>query len=135
MTKEDLANLLNGREYGEEMTEVEARVAKENGLVVVYGYSDDNMEFRGAIDGEYGSYRGSAVFITKNGHLLDECHECDCDFCGYAEKKKQARKIDALWDNDGYSWTYQTDIPHATFDILEDGEKYCRGIVFELAAL
>ena len=30
------------------------------------------------------------------------------------------------------SWSYLTDIPHKTFDIMEDGEIYCRGIVFSL---
>jgi hypothetical protein len=38
--------------------------------------------------------------------------------------------IDAVWCEGEYSWTYKTNIPHATFDIWEDGEKYCKGIVF-----
>ena len=33
------------------------------------------------------------------------------------------------------AWTYMTDIPHATFDVMDDGELYCRGIVFALADL
>jgi hypothetical protein len=49
--------------------------------------------------------------------------------------RKTARKIEAVWAEDGYSWTYRTDIPHATFEITEDGEPYCRGIVFALADL
>ena len=31
-----------------------------------------------------------------------------------------------------YAWIYRTEIPHACFDILENGEKYCKGIVFSL---
>ena len=51
MTKESLAALLNGREIGNEIEHGEAKAAKEHGLVVVYGYSDDGMEVRGAIRG------------------------------------------------------------------------------------
>ena len=46
MTKEELAAMLNGREYGKEITKAEEEKAKANGLVVIYGYSDDNVELR-----------------------------------------------------------------------------------------
>lgn len=48
MTKEQMAALLNGREYGDEITRAEHQIARASGLVVVFGYSDDNMEVRGA---------------------------------------------------------------------------------------
>jgi hypothetical protein len=39
-----------------------------------------------------------------------------------------------LWAEEGdYSWTYATEIPHATFEVIEDDGPYCRGIVFALA--
>ena len=41
--------------------------------------------------------------------------------------------IKTLWSKGEYAWQYETEIPHATFEILEDGDKYCRGIVFDLA--
>ena len=43
----EFANRLNGREYGQELTPAEAQRAKEAGIVVVFGASDDLMEFRG----------------------------------------------------------------------------------------
>jgi hypothetical protein len=49
--------------------------------------------------------------------------------------KGLCKTIEAIWGKDGYSWTYKTDIPHATFDIFEDGEKFCRGIVFDIKSL
>lgn len=126
----ELANILNGREYGEEITDDEAKLAASNGLVVVFGYSDDNMVLRGAIDDEEHCYDGGYALVTKNGILQNQC---DCDECPYFEKeKKQAQKIKAIWDIDGYSWVYETEIPHATFEIFEDSETYCRGIVFSL---
>ena len=45
----------------------------------------------------------------------------------------EVRIIEALWDpGDGYSWRYATEIPHATFEIREDDQPYCQGIVFAL---
>ena len=131
MNKETLAEMLNGREMGEEITKEESATAKDYGLVVVFGYSDDLAEFRGAIHGEVDCYEGGDIFISS-GKVLAQHYNCDCKYCGFEKLKKTALKIQAIWVNDGYSWTYETDIPHATFDIMEDGEKYCRGIVFDI---
>lgn len=66
-----------------------------------------------------------------NGLLVNDC---DNDNCPHFKKmKRQATTIDAMWDRDGYSWIYNTPIPHETFEIFEDGDKYCRGIVFKLS--
>jgi hypothetical protein len=130
MKTNELANILNGREYGNEIASDEIEQAKQNNLVVVFGYSDDNMELRGAINDEIGCYDGGYTFVTSSG-LLE--NKCDCDECPYFEKeKKGAQEIIAKWDVEGYSWVYETNIPHATFDIYENGELYCRGIVFSL---
>ena len=107
MTEVEFAKILNGREYGLEMTPAEERQAEELGLVVVFGYSDDNAEFRGAIYDEIGCYDGGRVF------------------------ERGDKYIDAKWCDGEYSWMYDTNIPHAVFDIYEDGEKFCRGIVFK----
>lgn len=132
MTKEELAALLTGREYRSEITKQEAAQAKADGLVVVYGASDDLMEFDGAIHDELGAYNGTTAHLTNQGLLTNDC---DHDECPHYEKlKNQAATIAAGWcEEDGYSWTFSTEIPHATFEIVEDGEPYCRGIVFALA--
>ena len=132
MTKEELAAKLTGREYGSEITDAEAEEAKRAGLVVVFGYSDDNVELRGAVHEEIGTCGGVAVFLDIKGLIENECPESDCPY--YARMKEKAAIIETLWcEETGYSWTYKTDIPHATFEIMEDGEHYCRGIVFALA--
>lgn len=138
MKKEELAAMLNGREYRNEITREEAAEAKAAGLVVVYGASDDLMEFEGAIRDELGCYDGGTAFVDKKG-LLDRGQIDDGDdeaIADFVTRKKTARTIEALWAKEpGYSWTYKTDIPHQTFEIVEDGEPYCRGIVFALADL
>lgn len=109
MTIYEFAEKLNGRQYGNEITKSEEQEAKELGFVVVFGYSDDNAEFRGAYNEEIGCWDGGRVYEDGDQY------------------------IDAVWCKGDFCWTYSTNIPHATFDIYEDGEKYCRGIVFEKA--
>lgn len=130
MDLKDWAQLLTGREIGEEISVNEARLAKSDGVVVVYGYSDDNIEFEGAIRDEVGCNDGGIILIDEDGPFSAE-HKCDCDYCGFKARKDAAKKIEALWCKEGaYLWTYKTDIPHETFEIVEDGEPFCRGIVF-----
>ena len=50
MTPEEMAGRLDGCEYRAEVTAELRDLARENGLVIVYGASDDLIEFRGARD-------------------------------------------------------------------------------------
>lgn len=136
MDAKELAAKLNGREYNCEITDAEAKQAKDAGLVVVFGASDDLIEFRGAIRDE-GDAQGDVLIDTK-GVLpsWDSASENEKSAQEYFERKAKARTIEALWAKEpGYTWTYETDFPHETFEIVEDGEPYCRGIVFALADL
>lgn len=138
MTAKELAEMLDRREVGNETTPREGLSARDAGLVVVYGYSDDNVEFRGAIDEEVGAYEGTRIYLTADGLLMEpDCAEIeDCD-CPYFNKAKSAAKIiEAIWrDEGGPCWTFETDIPHETFTIMEDGEPWCIGIVFSVEDL
>lgn len=136
MKKEELAMRLNQHEYRNETTpDIEAE-AKASGLAIIFGASDDLMEFRGAIDEELGCFEGREVLIDSKG-VLPEREQIDNDeeLEDFFLRRKTAKKIEAIWDKDGYSWLYETTIPHVTFDILEDGNKYCRGIVIDLRDL
>lgn len=106
-------------------TEEEIQTAKENGWVIVSGASDDLMEFEGAMQDEGGCYNGGKVYFSKdmvyNGEddksAFPNCIEACC-----------AKEMDG--DGNIILWTYKTDIPHEAFMVYEDGEPYCRGIVF-----
>lgn len=139
ITKESFAALLNGREMGEEIYGSECSLAKRVGLVVLFGYSDDNAEFRGAIHDEIGCCDGGTIIVSKRGVVTPPCkleREVLAKFGVLEVVQSSGKEIEARWCKDaGYSWTYATDIPHATFDIMEDGEKFCRGIVFSVADL
>nr|QNO41409.1 hypothetical protein NCPLLKBI_00003 [Methanosarcinales archaeon ANME-2c ERB4]QNO41464.1 hypothetical protein CIDILJJO_00011 [Methanosarcinales archaeon ANME-2c ERB4]QNO42102.1 hypothetical protein INBEEEIC_00004 [Methanosarcinales archaeon ANME-2c ERB4]QNO42306.1 hypothetical protein OEDCDHIP_00023 [Methanosarcinales archaeon ANME-2c ERB4]QNO42468.1 hypothetical protein LBOOMNCC_00021 [Methanosarcinales archaeon ANME-2c ERB4] len=130
MIVQEIASMLDGREYGEELSDQDMKYAKDNGAVIVFGASDDLMELRGAINDECDCYEGRMIYFNRTGEIECECDSIDCPY--FAAIKDEASWIEACWDSEGYSWTYETTIPHETFEILEDGGKYCRGIVFLL---
>jgi hypothetical protein len=130
-----IVEMLNGREYLDEVTPETRRLAKENNIVIVYNRSDDLMIFDGVIQDEVGCYEGGVAFINSNGLFSPEddfiCPACeDCKYI--QEERNKCKIIWAKWCVSNVSWSYLTDIPHKTFDIMEDGEIYCRGIVFSL---
>ena len=111
MTLKEFARMLDGREYGNEITAEEERLAKELGFVVVFGYSDDNVELRGAIDDEFGCYGGG---VLGHNDLPDT--------------------ILVIWEpeDEDCAWAYATRIPHEIFHIYEDGQLFCIGIVCDI---
>jgi hypothetical protein len=137
MTKEEFAAMITGREYGQELTPAEEAQAKAAGLLVVYGASDDLMEFSGAFRDEQGAWGGTTARVTPSGLLPSWDSVCDDedDAEQYFKRKPGAKEITATWDSEGYSWVIGTALPHAPFEIMEDGEKYCRGLVLAMADL
>lgn len=137
MTPEAFATDISGREYPF-LSNYEKELARKEGLVIVYGASDDLMEFDGAISDEFALWGGGAVMLDTKGILGDweEARDSMIDeeeFKQYFERKAKSRKIEAVWDKDGIAWQYKTDIPHATFRIMEGGRTYCIGIVFSIS--
>lgn len=126
MTKKELAEKLNGTEYvGLNLFSEEIlKEAKESGLVIVSGASDDLMEFEGALEDEGNCYTGGVVYFDRNGVSMDG--------------NERDNYIIAIWcnseDDEGNQavWSYDTDIPHETFKVWEDGELFCIGLVFAI---
>jgi hypothetical protein len=135
MTKEELAKMLNEREYLNEMTAKEEVEAKVNNLVVVFGYSDDNIEFRGAISEEISMWQEKTIKINHEGLVLNQCDEDDCPYFDklYRSTKNYITvKFNDKAKENEYFWTIQTNLPFASFDIKNDGELFCKGIVFDI---
>jgi hypothetical protein len=130
MNAKELASLLNGIGYAG-VTKEHAAVAKENGLVIVYGASDDLMAFEGAIYDEVGCFDGGRAFLNSTGLIKNLC---DDDRCPYFEAERdKGVVIEAVWHDEGKPcWTYETKVPHETFKMMEEEEPYCVGIVFAL---
>ena len=113
MDIKDFAKMLDGRQYMDEMTEDEEKTASENRFVVVFGYSDDNCELRGAVHDEIDCYDG-----------------------GIIKAKGLPKPINAIWcpADKKCSWSYETDMPHEEFNIFDGDELFCVGIVIDIKA-
>ena len=118
----EFASHLNGREYLNELKDNEIKWAADHGLVVVYGCSDDNIEFEGAICDEIDAFEGRDIFFSKEGQFNDGLpNQITAHWC---------KKISE--GNGTVSWSFETDIPHETFMIYDYSIPYCEGIVFSI---
>jgi hypothetical protein len=142
MNKEQLAEQLDGTEYPLRLDEDTAQAAKDNGLLIVYGASDDLIEFDGVFQDEAGAWDGGTFYFDKQGLFPDfeNINRDDKDalrsyFAREAEAKNNS--IEAIWDDKekNCSFWYKTDIPHAVFKVVEDEGVYCYGIVIDIKDL
>lgn len=133
MTLKEFATQLDGMEYGEIVNIYHnyhglLDIAKDNGFVVVYGASDDLLEFDGAYRDEAGGvFDGGIVTFDSDGTSDDgkeHRNTIKAFWCGQIDGEK-VRDYQATWE-------YETDIPHETFRIYEEGELFCIGIVFDI---
>lgn len=136
MNKEELAKMMDGVEYpGWKEIGALKNVAKDNGLIIIYGQSDDLLEFTGATNEEMGAWEGTTVLLTPD---LSVFPMEDDDGTDLSSQLKSYVKIVAEWcpkDDAGEiiaSWVITTELPHADFNIMEDGELYCKGIVIDI---
>ena len=149
METKRLAEIWNGREYGEEITKEQIDVAKASWLIVIFGASDDTVIIKGAIDEEmWVSDEENTIYnFTKDWKLVldyDNLFEGELDQSDinsntldilsdfYKEFIKTTSEFVAEFDKNWYSWFITTENEHSTFDIMEDWEKFCRGIVLKL---
>lgn len=137
MNAQEFAQMLNNRQYRNEMTKEEEKLAKENGLVVLFWASDDLAELRWAIDDEVGCRRKWQIVFFGGDLLKNDCDEDDCPYFEAIKKKciEDQHFIDILSDCEGYWRYYKTDIPCFRFDILEEEEKYCNWLVFHISEI
>ena len=137
MTPQEFAIGLNNAQRGDLISPAEEVIARENRLVVIFGCADGNMQFRGAIRDEIDSESDEDpvwfIFVHPDGYIMRGDHSCNCNYCNFTELQGKAKEVEALWFAEpGYSWTYRTEIPHATFEVFDGANTYCRGIVFSL---
>lgn len=141
MTKEDFAQQITMRAYTEEMTDAEKIQARDAGLVVIFGRSDDITVLAGAIDEAF--YDGKPIMLNPQGALSGlndgDTYEfnnlSDMEAC--VDQLRYSKPVKAIWHNSPseYCWTFETDIPHATFEVIDGEESYCLGIVIDMKDL
>lgn len=118
MTKEELAARLNGRNVGVEMSYNEEMRAADSGLVVCFGYADCIIDFRGCIGYTLNEQGGAMLCFVEERIII---HDLDYSPGG--------KFIKAIFNEN--KWLFESNVPHATFDIMADDELFCKGIVFD----
>lgn len=118
----NFAKKLNGKTYQyPQFTKDELQYAKKNGIVILYGASDDLVEMDGVVCDEGGCFDGNTLFITPEGFSEEKGVQIDIFWCS-KEKLTEMNEI--------ITWTYEIKIPHETFMIYDEEEPYCKGLVF-----
>lgn len=108
-------------------------------MLIVFGCSDDNVELRGVIHDEVSAWDGTKFKIDAEGPLpnwkqIQDGDESEAE--AYFERKRKASvAIMAEWSAGGYSWFISATCPFEPFDIMEDGDEFCRGIVIDAKQL
>lgn len=117
VSKEELANLINGSQYREEMTPEMVKLAKNSNLVVLYFASDDLLISDGVVQDEGGFYSK----LTKNGFVGEDDENFD-----------HGLYIDI--EDDG-EFIAKPACSYVPFKIYEDDSLYCIGAVFDYVEL
>lgn len=139
MNSAEFAKLINGREYPFQLTKEEQQIAKQNNLLVVCGSSDDIVEFYGVFNDEYYVGHNSVCHVNDDG-VIQDWESIDHNNEEIARKYFQRIdgpkiKIVYLWGENNASWSYEIEVEHYTFNIIEDDEIYCIGAVIDMSVL
>jgi hypothetical protein len=146
ITLKEFASMLHGRDCQPNLTPDELLLAEQKGFVVVYGDSDDRVEFEGAIRAEGHTNPlakdapAGVLVLSEDGSLLDE----DSDL--YMEYIRANRNVITVFycNRDGLNWVFESSIPHETFLTYDGGydeeyadfdDGFARCMVFETSAL
>ena len=153
MFTKEIAEMLNNRQYredSEEKTKI-VKLASENNMVIITGYSDDNIELSWVIKDEISAYTKTLFHIDNNLQILQSnenfLENFNWDFDYNTEEllkklyknyvKSQVISIEWEFDVNDYSWFIdikepKEDLDYSYFDLLEDWEKHTRWIVIQL---
>lgn len=118
MNTKEWAEKLNNIEYPADEIWNMRKQFEEDGVVVVYGASDDLIEFEGAIQDEGDCYNDEVFYLNKEGLTTS-----------YSKNYVKVTHP----HNGTVQFNYETNIPNVEwFDVVEDGELYCKGFVFNI---
>lgn len=141
MNTKEWAEKLNNCEYGDELSDEDKELLEKDGIVAVFGYSDDLMELEGAIYDEYEAYDEKTYYwfgksFVSNDRINEFLDEVDDEFYAFKpileplfRNNKEQSWIRTKHGKD-CQFEYKTNIPCEWFNVMEDGELYCKGFVF-----
>jgi len=138
-----VADTLDGCMEYDELNDMSEAALKQAGIVVAYGASDDNLEMRGAINDEFGSWDGTKLMHFRGGFVCDdglkEINQAINDYSTGTDEYEFINHIEAIWcpedHPDNPAWLIKPNCKHATFKVIAKGEEdqvFCLGAVFYL---
>lgn len=138
MNSYTLSQKITGRQLGEELTKEEDLAAAHAGLLVVYGYSDDNLEFRGIYYDEIPCYieennDSETFYFVLDGETLEQIQQPDL-----TDQSMRYLEVTATWcpQDIGASWLITCNVKSHFFDVMEvdvdTHDIFCRGIVVDV---
>lgn len=104
--------------------------ARNNRLVILCNFIDDELVVEGAVRDSTTSVAGDTFYLTAAGLIENACGAPDCPY--FAKQKHQAISI-GRWR--APEIRYEADIAHETFSIVVNNVPYCRGIIFSMDAM
>jgi hypothetical protein len=136
MNTKEIAKLLHGIEYKRphQIPIQIQEIAKANGIVIVIGANDDLVQLCGALNDELcaSEFKISPYGVVPDFNDLLSRSDRD-GLRSFFAFEYTSMPIKPIYGQNHKAWQYETPIVHDQFDIMEDGNIYCTGIVFRLA--
>lgn len=130
MTKEELADLLNGQDFRYALTPDIVKQARANGLIIICGDSDDLTLVRGARTAEFVTWPERCFLLDYEGAFPSPEDETPEHQALNMHRVQAAKKVASMWANSTPSWKIYTDCPHARFMLMdEDGAPFSDSVV------
>jgi len=142
---EKIQKLCDGIEYSRDIPKEVEALAKENGIIVIVGGSDDLMYCYGADSYltdqvEHGVGEGEDLTIYEyDKSLRKEAKQLGLKiwWCGEIKSSGERKPKYSTAESGGFSYSVNPDIEHLEFKVLEDAgtdyeDVYCTGIIIKL---
>lgn len=140
-TLEKIKSICDGIEYSRDVPFEAKKLAKENGIIIIVGGSDDLMYVYGAdsflTDYVEHSEGWDGCDLQKHAsdfQLRKEAEQLGLKIFWCGEIKKTHEKIEDydVVESGGFSYKVKEGIDFLNFKVLEDEEVYCTAIIVKL---
>lgn len=136
MNANQWAKSLHRSQYRKVLNREKRKRLKADGVVIVYGDSDDRVEFHGALNEIHGTWPPDKIWLDQKGSVprFDELDwECDEDVLRWAKRRENSTSLRIMRGQ--YMFNFSIDIPYFKFFILESCIANYIGIAFSLQDL
>jgi len=139
MNLKEWAEKFNNMEYGSNNIRDAQDELEADGVIAVMGASDDLCELYGDISDEFNCYNGNKLYWVGNGFCSETEKDnflcvVDNEYPIFFEKCQAIFNKDCSYINikegTNCQFEYETNIPCERFNVMEDGNLYCSGLLF-----